>query len=710
MDKSVIFILSVATAINAFGQAERGDSTLNDDEKIQLNEISVIGESHNMHQMTNSQNIVMENRQFIERNFSGSLMQSLSSIPGVKAMTIGSGQSKPTIRGLGFNRMAVTDNGIKHESQQWGDDHGLEIDQFAIDRVEVVKGPATLLYGSDAMGGVINLFSDSIPQKTIGGRINLFGRTNNLSTGISMGLDGRKNGFYYRLNTTLVSYADYQVPTDSIQYYSYYIKLKNRQLRNTAGRDYNGRLTLGYLGKNINSAVIISNVFSKSGFFADAHGLEVRLSDIDYDRHRRDIDLPYFTVNHLMIANKTTYKAGVTNLTGSFAYQNNYRRELSEPVSHGYMPTPPNSLERQFVKNTYSANIGIQTLLNEKHSLNGGLNIEYQQNTIGGWGFIIPNFRTISAGLYAFDRYHLMPNLIISAGIRYDYANTNISQYQDWYKTPVENSDSVFKIRSSNMDRRFNSFTWSAGIDYNCGSWIFKANIGKSFRIPIAKELGADGVNYSIFRYEKGNPTLSPEESYQVDGGIFWNNDNLNIEFTPYINYFPNYIYMNPTPNYVEGLQEYDYTQCRVLRYGFEGQVSYNFLKSFVASIGGEYLYARQKSGEKKGYTLPFSTPWSMDVALKYSLPPKTRCNITATWHIVGSQNEIVPPEKPTKGYQLLSMSIGKSFDFNGIQLFATLRGDNLLGKRYFDHTSYYRLIDVPEPDRNFSLMISLHF
>ena len=115
------------------------------DTTITLSSVTVTGQAKRDFQMKSSQSAVQVGQDFLEQNFSGSLMQTLQGIPGVKAMSIGSGQSKPTIRGLGFNRMAVTEDGVKHEGQQWGDDHGLEIDQFSVDRAEVVKGPAALL-------------------------------------------------------------------------------------------------------------------------------------------------------------------------------------------------------------------------------------------------------------------------------------------------------------------------------------------------------------------------------------------------------------------------------------------------------------------------------------------------------------------------------------------------------------------------------------
>ncbi len=123
------------------------------DTSLVLGGVTVYGNSQKEVLMKSSQNNIQIDRNFLQVNFAGSLMQSLQGIPGVKAMNIGSGQSKPTIRGMGFNRMVVTEDGIKHEGQQWGDDHGLEIDQFSIDRIEIIKGPSALFYGSDAIGG-----------------------------------------------------------------------------------------------------------------------------------------------------------------------------------------------------------------------------------------------------------------------------------------------------------------------------------------------------------------------------------------------------------------------------------------------------------------------------------------------------------------------------------------------------------------------------
>lgn len=662
-------------------------------------------------QMASALNVSSASQQFIRENFSGSLMQTLSRLPGVQAMSIGSGESKPVIRGLGFNRVLVAENGVKHEGQQWGDDHGLEVDQFAVEHAEVIKGPASLAYGSDAIGGVINLRSNSLPINPFSGSVQLFARSNNESIGSSVRLTGRQGRFWYKANATWVDYADYRVPTDSIEYYSYYIKLKKQRLRNTAGREMDASLMLGYAGERWRTSLRITDVDTKAGFFANAHGLEVRLSDIDYDHSRRDIDLPYHRTNHLALTSHSSRSWTGGMLEVILAYQNNRQREFAEPVSHGYMPIPPGTLERSFDKHTLTASLRARHEIG-KHQLQGGINLEHQRNRRGGWGFILPRFEQLTLGGFVMDRWSLSDRLALTAGVRYDHGSVRIHSYHDWYKTPVD-GDSVYVERSAHICRDFNSLTWSVGLNQMVGNWVFKVNVGKSFRMPIAKELGTDGVNYSIFRYEKGNSGLSPEESYQTDAGIVYEHGAWTLQLTPYLNYFPNYIYLNPTPLYVEGLQLYHYTQARVMRWGFEANALWQILSYLRMEVGGEYLYARQLSGEKKGYGLPFSTPWSARAELRYlfhASSPAKAGHVAIEWRIVGSQKQVVPPEEITNGHQLLNASVGKSMRVGKGTLELTLRGENLLGIRYYDHTSYYRLIGVPEPGRNFSLMAAWNF
>ena len=657
-----------------------------------------------------SQNTVEVDAAYLEEHFAPTLAQSLEAIPGVKASSVGAGLSRPIIRGLGYNRMVVSEDGVKHEGQQWGDDHGLEVNQFALDKVEVIKGPATLLYGSDAIGGVLCLTGNRLPAHPFEASATLFGRSNNSQLGAAVRLAGRRQGFFYKADLTLSDYADYRVPADSIQYYSYNIPLNDGRLRNTAGSERDGRLTVGWTdNESFRTDLTVSDVFSRSGFFADAHGMEVRLSQIDYNRSVRDVDLPCQWVNHLKVQSRTSWQWGRAWMEANLAWQHNRREELSEPLSHGYMPTPPDSLERRFDKHTLSASLSGRMTLWEHHEVNIGTAFERQHNRRDGWGFILPDFESAAWGLYATDRWSPTAHLTTSGGLRFDLSHIDIHSYRDWYTTPVDGVPQQLQ-RSAEVARTFPSFTWSLGANWHNGSWIVRLNIGKAFRVPIAKELGADGVNYHIFRYEQGNAALDPERSYQLDAGVEWSHGPVTVKVDPYVNYFPNYIYLNPTADYREGLQLYCYTQTRAARAGFEVEAAWRLDRHWDASLRGQYVRSRQLSGDKRGYTLPFAVPPSADADVRWHYDWHGCGSVNLNLHAVARQDDIVPPEKPTPGYITLNLSASHSLPVREGSLTVALQLGNLLDARYYDHTSYYRLINVPEPGRNISARIKYEF
>lgn len=702
--------------------------SLSDTALFHIDEVTVTA-GHNHASPITSQSSVEVSSDELNEQLQSSLAQSLNSIAGVQASSIGSGQSRPAIRGLGFNRLAIVHDGIRHEGQQWGDDHGLEIDRFVIDHIEVIKGASALLYGSDAIGGVLLLSSASQPKRPIGGEAHLFTRTNNKLFGASARVEGQKQitndqspmtnrRFYWRLNATYQDYADFGVPTDSFEYYSYRIPLYKRTLRNTAGREADASLMIGYSSYHWHTCLRVYETWAKSGFFANAHGLEVRLSQIDYDRSDRDVDLPRQEVNHLKVLWHTAYRQEKWGIEVNAAWQHNLRREESEPISHGYMPTPPDTKERAFSKHTATLTVTSRWEVAQRHTLRFGLQTELQHNRRSGWGFILPDFEQYSAGLYALEEWRVNRAWTLHAGVRYDFAHTDIHPYHDWFLTP-EGDTAVYKQRSAALARHFHSFTWSAGMRYAEKGWDIRANIGKAFRTPIPKELGADGINYHIFRYEAGNAALQPEESYQADLSAAWENPFVRVQADPFVGYFPNYIYLSPTAEYREGLQLYRYTQSQVIRAGGEAQVTIRPWRHLDISLQGEYLFARQLSGDKKGYGLPFSPPWRLMPELRFHWIPNVKCQMSnGKWpgyaainiRICGAQNDIVPPEKPTPGWWTLNLAAGQKFILPTCTLSLSLKADNILNTKYYDHTSYYRLIDIPESGWNLSAMFGVKF
>jgi iron complex outermembrane recepter protein len=702
---------------------------------LSLQEVVVTDNYTETRKKEESLNIEIVNDDYLKQNLGGSLMNSLERLPGITTIDIGSGQSKPVIRGLGFNRVVVVENDIKHEAQQWGADHGLEIDQYAVDNVEIIKGPASLEYGSDAIGGVIDMENRKLPApNSLGGTIDLSGKTNNDFLGTSISLYGRKNWLFADFRATLLDYGDYKVPTETVDVYGYKPKLYKNHLRNTAGNEQDLHLSFGVIKKRFQSKLFVSSVNSKSGFFANAHGLEPLQANTDlHDKSNRDIQYPYQTVNHFKVTNSSFYRWEQSKLEWNLGFQRNYREELNKYTPHGYMPAIfpdtlsfPSDLERQFDKKVYSGNIKYHCESIDNTQFKLGINSEYQNNTIDGVGFLIPSYRQLTLGVFALAKYSISEISSLQAGIRYDYGAIQTEEYVDWFQSRVidENNDTTWQYlqRAKKLNRNFSNFTWSAGYNFNPGQWSYKVNIGKSFRMPIAKELAANGVNYHYFRYEIGKANLSPEVSYQLDAGIEYNGKIFAVGTAPFVNYFSNYIYLNPTSDHDDGeaagLQKFYYTQSIVYRYGAEIHAHYQLLKSLQLGVLGEYVYSEQLSGEKKGYTLPFSPPASAIFNIKYQKQKISRklsglvenAYMSVDYRITAPQDNIVPPEETTDGHQVINLGLGGDVKIGNQKADLSIQVQNLLNTKYFNHTSFYRLINVPESGRNFIVNISIPF
>ena len=486
-----------------------------------------------------TQHLEIVGADFLNRHYSGAFMQSLAQLPGVQSMDIGSGFSKPMIRGMAFNRVSVTENGIKQEVQQWGADNGLEIDALHVDQVNIRKGPASLLYGSDAMGGVIEIRDLPAPfENQVFGKAVFVGKSVNESLGGSVLLGIKKDRWYSRIRYTEHHYGDYKIPADSIVYLTQRLPVHNRKLKNTAGweRDVNGMVQYrngGYTGK-----INLSNVYQKSGFFPGAHGIP-DASRLDDDGDSRNIGLPYSRVNHLKVMTNQQYRMGKLVLNADLGWQQNHREEWSLFHTHYGNQSAPEidpDKELEFRLNTYSAILKAGYESESGWENNFGIDLQMQRNRIGGYSFLLPRYNRESAGAFWVTSFPITSELRVSGGLRYDYARLNLKSYTDSYLSgyltgqgyPQSEVDR-YKVRSSSVDKHSGDFSGSAGIVWEPHrQHLVKLNIGRSFRLPSANELASNGVHHGTFRHEQGDPDPSSERGWQIDGaytfttGGFW--------------------------------------------------------------------------------------------------------------------------------------------------------------------------------------------
>ncbi|UUC46063.1 TonB-dependent receptor [Flavobacterium cerinum] len=668
------------------------------------------------------------NQNYIQESYAGSFAKSLEKLPGVNAMEIGAGTSKPIIRGLGFNRIAVTENGIKQEGQQWGADHGLEIDAFNAENVEIVKGVGAIEYGSDAMGGVISINNEAVPSpNSFSGQALAIAKSVNNTIGTSVGIQYRKDHFFYKLKGTVLDFGDYKVPTDEILYLNTHIPVYNQTLKNTAGRETDFFGQVGYIDKKFKSTLSISNVYFKSGFFPGAHGIP-SIAAVQDDGDDRNIGLPYQRVNHFKIINNNQWSFQNSQLNASVSFQNNHRQEWSKFHTHYSNQQPPEvnpDLELDFNLSTLDAQLKYKYNWSVAHQTTVGIQNQYQSNTIDGYSFLLPKFTRNAIGAYAIHDYTVSQKLKLNAGIRFDRAQIAIDKFFDQtlydYLTGNGQSPAVanfYAERSRDIDKNFSSFNASVGMGYKMNdSWNLTATIGSNFRFPTAIELSANGIHHGAFRHEMGDATLDPEKGISFDTKLSYTKNNFKAAFSPYAYYFSNYIFLKPSGQFSilpHGGQIYQYSQSEALLSGFEVSLEKRFLDRITAEVVLEYLYNRQvTSDSSKDYPLPFTPPangyWEIGYNFKSS-KIFTNAVVSVNGRTALEQDRIAQNELITPGYSIFGGAVKSDIKLGSFLANVQLSVNNAFNTKYFNHNSYYRALEIPEMGRNIQLLIRIPF
>lgn len=687
--------------------------------QIELESITITATSYKTSSKLNSAlSIEVADKDFLRNHFTGNLIQALEHIPGVRSMDIGSGFSKPMIRGMGFNRISVNENGIKQEGQQWGSDHGLEIDAFNIERVTVRKGPSSLLYGSDAMGGVVEITQAPPPfDNQIFGEAMVLGKSVNETFGGSVLLGLKKSAWYTKFRYSEQRFGDYRIPTDTIVYLTQKIPIYNRKLKNTAGIERNISSYTEYRSGKYYSNYSISNAYQKTGFFPGAHGIP-DISRVQDDGDDRNIDLPYSKVNHLKITSRQQYVWDKLIGYWDVGYQKNHREEWSKFHTHYGTQAPPNKdsdKELAFTLDTYSSSIKLKTIASATWEYNAGLDIQYQQNRISGYSFLLPRYNRFTGGVFGIATWRPSEQLSFSGGIRYDHGNIDISAYSDPYlETYLQEMGydneliKQYKWRSYAVNRNFGDFSGSLGIIWNPNIYhLIKANIGHSFRLPGANELAANGVHHGTFRHEQGDPSLNSERGWQLDASYLYENKSISFSITPFFSWFSNYIFLKPTGEWSvlpHAGQIYRYTGAEAIFAGTEMSFSIDLFPHLKYSFTGEYVYTYNLD---ENTPLSFSPPASMRNTITWK---KNQFQIHAELYSIASQNRVSKNESTTSGTNLINLGGNINIPIYNTMIDISLSLRNLLNTKYYNHLSFYRKVEIPEPGRNFQLSIKIPF
>lgn len=655
--------------------------------------------------------------ELLARNLQGTFAKSIENLPGIAAINVGVGIAKPVIRGLSFNRIIVNHQGIKQESQQWGADHGLELDQYDIERVEIIKGPASLQYGSDGLGGVINIKPGRlIPKNTFRGSILGVHKTNNDHWAGSANLAINYDNFFVTARYSRQDFGDYQVPADQFIYNSFVLPILNNQLKNTAGNEESFSISTGLSRSWGVSRITFSKYALEAGLFSGAVGIP-RSYALDDDGNSRDIDIPKQEVEHYKLSFNQTLLLGENHININLGYQKNFRQEFSFPEFHSIPSSqidPDNTLALQFNLETVSGNIHYEIQADRFFKTILGANAQWQSNDRAGFEFLLPDFRTFRGGAFVLVEKNIRSNWLINGGLRFDYAINETEFFRQLVWDSNENiTDSL--LAPITNDEFFN---WSASFGSNWTlideQWYLKVNLGKSFRVPYPAETVSNGIHHGTFRHEMGTPDLQSEHGYQLDISTDFEKGKFYTSFSTYFNFFDNYIYLGPTfPARFSPLPEagqiFQYQQNDAIYTGFEWEWNYQALSFLSIEQAVDFI---QSYNIETSLALPFTPPPSIRTALNLSKQgnnwmEEAFFSLSHLYRMAAEgQLRIDRSEDPTPAYQLWELGAGlklKWFHFN-VQI------QNLFNISYLNHLSRYRIINVPEQGRNIVLSLKVPF
>lgn len=660
---------------------------------------------------------------FVIENNSGNLVKTLGKLPGINSMDIGSGFSKPVIRGMGFNRIVVAENGIKQEGQQWGADHGLEIDQFGVEKIVISKGPMSLRYGCDAIGGLIEILPGKhFAKNSISADVTFIGNSNNGLLGVSAMIGFRKNKWEAKMRLTEKHFADYKIPADTIVYLTRRLPVYNRKLKNTAGYERNFLAVVKYTGHKAYSHFTGSRVTQKTGYFPGSHGVP-DISRLTPDGSTRNIELPNSSVNHLKLVNSTQVDIKGWKAAFDVGFQMNHRQEMAKFHTHyGNQPVPasdPNP-EIDLRLATYSGNFRLESGKDKKLTHSFGLNTDYQTNQIAGFQFLLPEFEKYTFGLFFVESWKVNNRLTISGGARTDLGRIKIQAYKDtilqnYLQDMAYNSKEInfYSHRSYALNKLYKNSTWSIGMVFNPDPWhTIKVNLGRSYRLPGVNELASNGIHHGTFRHEQGDSSLVSEKGLQTDLAYTYFTGKVSVSVNPFVSIFKNYIYLNPTGVWSvlpHAGQIYKFSQAKALAAG--GEISVNVALSKRLNFDSNFEHVNLQN-LTDGYPLPFSPPASVLNGIEWQLNRSghllKNSSIKLEHHLVFSQHRIARNEEETSGYQLFNLNINSDREFNGKRIKVAFQIQNIFNTKYFNHLSFYRKLNIPEPGRTFQATIKI--
>ena len=628
---------------------------------LKLNELVVTGVTGDTKLKNSTAPISIVSGKELRQTTSTNIIDAIAKQPGIAQITTGSGISKPIIRGLGYNRIIVMNEGVRQEGQQWGDEHGIEIDPQNVNSVEILKGPASLMYGSDAMAGVLILHGSPImPEGDMKATVSTEYQTNNGLFDYSLNFAGHQKAFVWD-----GSFTDKMAHAYKNKYDGY---VPGSQFKERAARLMFG-LNDAWGHTHLTGSVFHQTPSIVEGERDEETG-ELECSTEDVKTYSKA--LPFQQIWHYKAVWDNSFNLPKGWLKAIFGYQQNQRQEFEESADE---------YELYFKLHTLTYDVRYLSQEWNGWKMAGGINGMWQQSLNLGEEALIPEYKLFDIGGYATIS-KTLDNLTLNGGLRYD------NRHIDFHS------------------RNFGSVSGSIGAVWNvCQHTNLRLNIARGFRAPNMSELGSDGIHEGTLRYEIGNPDLKSEYSWQADLGLDFSSEYISAQVALFANRIENYIFSERINEVKEeGFRTYQYTQGDARLLGFEAGFDLHPIHSIHFQNTFSFVDAQQMNASEDAKYLPMTPAPRWTSELKYEITHHGHTTFNNAYVALGlecnlAQNhyyKVDDTETRTPAYTLLSLSAGTDLNIHKkkvAELYVT--ADNLLDCAYQNHLSRLKYCDI---------------
>ena len=635
---------------------------------FEMDEI-IVSTAFNKIQSQNVMKVEHESIKNLQRKGTATLIEGLATIPGVSQVSTGTSIGKPVIRGLSGNRVLVYSQGVRIENQQFGDEHGLGLNDSGVESVEVIKGPASLLYGSDALGGVLyfnpekfanaNTFKANFSQ-------NYFSNTQGSSS--SLGLKTSTDNWKFMTRGSYNTHSDYKIADGD-------------RVTNTRYNETDFKTGIGYSDSNISTVFRYNYNNLDLGLPEDGIGEQTTSKKTDFPKQG--------IFNHLLSLNSILYFKN-SKLDLDLGYIANDRSEFEDS----------NDAALHMKLKTFNYNAKYHLPKTGKIESIVGVQGMHQTNTNSGEEYLIPDAVTNDFGVFGTANYEWKTN-VLQAGLRFD--NRKITTDAQG----IAGEEGSFEA----IDKSYDSFNASLGYKTSLADDLtLRLNVASGFRAPNLAELTSNGVHEGTNRYEVGNSNLKTEQNVQTDVNLEYKNSHFEFFVNGFYNHINNYIYTAATGESIDNNLVFDYIQDNAKLYG--GEIGLHFHPHPLDWLHFETSFETVTGKKQNNEYLPLIPANNWDNTIRTEFKIKNwldegyaTLNLSSTFN----QNNVSGFETKSNGYRLLNLGFGGTVKLGKTIFDVNVHGNNLFDKKYIAHLSRLKTDGIPNIGRNIVLGVNFN-